>query len=240
MTKDNTKQLPISYILFSSFNFFNSKPLAMLLFSILNYAIIMMGIYTWSTPAFLLLAVIAYVFWSYFFRFYFGKKPYFQTKHMVSSLAPSTKILVIGFVVLTILIVLPFAPLFLGVFSAPQADAYLQFLTTYMQDSQALDTFLGLITIFVAPYIMFRPMFAWIGSLIGRNGTLKFAFSKTTGNYWQIVGLLLIINIPFMLVEQMSNILEFNLYLKFLLMSPLIVYGNLVIAKAYNFFFIED
>lgn len=240
MTHEKNKQLPISHILRSSFNFFNSKPLTMLIFSVLNYITILVGVYTWSTPAFLLLAVVAYIFWSYFFRFYFGKKPYFQSKSMVSSLAPSTKILVVGFVVLTLLIVLPFAPLFMGIMSISTADAYLQFLKTYMQDSQALDTFLGVITIFVAPYIFFRPMFAWIGSLLGRNGTLKLAFAKTTGNYWQIVAILLILNIPFMLIEQICRAFDFEIYLQLLLISPLIVYGNIVIAKAYSFFFLED
>lgn len=239
MATDIIKKLPIADILKASFQYFNSKPMAMLIFAILNYIIVVVGIYTWSKPAFLLLTVIAYTFWSYFFRFYFNKKPYFQTKSLVSSLAPSTKILVIGFIVLTILIVLPFAPLFLG-FNGQYADHYLAFLKKYMQDSQAIDTMLGVITIFIAPYIFYRPFFAWIGSLIGRNGNVRFALAKTQGNYWQIVALLLILNIPFMMIDQLSNFFGFSLMLKLLLMSPLILYSNIVIAKSYEYFFLED
>lgn len=239
MVADKIKKLPIADMLKSSFQYFNSKPMAMLSFCVLNYIIVLIGLYTWSKPTFLLLAVVAYAFWSYFFRFYFNKKPYLQTKSLVSSLAPSTKILVIGFVILTILIVLPFAPLFLG-FNGQYADRYLAFLKKYMQDSQAIDTILGIITVFIAPYIFYRPFFAWIGSLIGRNGNVRFALAKTKGNYWQIVALLLILNIPFMVIDQLSNLFGFSIAPKLLLMSPLIVYSNIIIARSYEFFFIED
>ncbi len=233
MADDSFKKLPVAFILTGSFKYFNSKPLAMLVFSVLNYITVVIGVYTWRTPGFFVLLIFAYALWCYFFRFYFDKKPYLQLKSMGSSLAPSTKILFLSFAVMTLLILLPFALPFLGL---GDTDYYLRFLN----DKQTLDTVAGVVGIFLAPFLFFRPFFAWIGSVLGRNGNLRFAMNRTKGNYWQIVALLLILNIPFVIVEQVSQVFDFPNYLLFLLLSPLIVYANLVIARSYEFFFIED
>lgn len=233
MADDNTKKLPVAHILASSFHYFNSKPLTMLVFTVLNYITVIIGVHTWRTPAFFVLLVFAYILWSYFFRFYFNKKPYLQFKSMGSSLAPSTKILFLSFAVMTILILLPFALPFLGF---GDTDYYLRLLN----DKQTLDTVMGVVSIFLAPFLFFRPFFAWIGSILGRNGTLRYAMNRSKGNYWQIVALLLILNIPFVIIEQICKAFDFPNYLLFLLLSPLIVYANLVIARSYEFFFIED
>lgn len=233
MADDSFKKLPVAFILSDSFKYFNSKPLAMLVFSVLNYITVVIGVYTWRTPGFFVLLIFAYALWCYFFRFYFDKKPYLQLKSMGSSLAPSTKILFLSFAVMTLLILLPFALPFLGL---GDTDYYLRFLN----DKQTLDAVMGVVSIFIAPFLFFRPFFAWIGSVLGRNGNLRFAMNRTKGNYWQIVSLLLILNIPFVIVEQVSQALDFPNYLLFLLLSPLIVYANLVIARSYEFFFIED
>lgn len=239
MNNTTLKKLPVADIFIEGLKYFISKPMAMLVFSILNYITIIIGIKTWSQPAFLLLVVFAYVLWSYFFRWYFDKKPYFEHHSMFASLAPSSKILVSCFVIMTIVILLPFAPLFLG-FGGQYLDKYLAFLQKYMQESKTIDSFLNVVTIFIAPYILFRPFFAWIGSLIGRNGNVRFAMQNTQGNYWQIVALLLILNIPFMILEYLSFYLQMPIYIKTLIMSPLIIYGNILVAKSYEFFFMED
>lgn len=239
MVADTRKILPVADILAESIRDLKKKPRTAAVFSILNYFIMLAGIYTWSTWVFFLVLIIGYGFWSYFFRFYFNKKPYLQTKSMTSSLAPSVKILVIGFVVLTILIVLPFVPLFLGVLG-PHADAYLAFLKKYMQDTPTLDMIMGVMMIFVSPFLFFRPFFAWIGSLLGRNGNIKFAMQKTQGNYWQFVMLVLILNIPFAMIEQLVRFGMFSQIIGWIFISPLIVYVNIVIARSYKFFFIED
>lgn len=239
MSADTAKKLPVANILKQSFRYFNSKPLTMLVLTVLNYVTILLGVYTWSKPEFFIILILGYILWSYFFRFYFNKKPYLQVKSMTSSLAPSVKILVIGFVVLTVIILLPFAPLFLGILG-PHADSYLNFLKTYMQDSQTLDVFMGILLVFIAPYIFYRPFFAWIGSLLGRNGSLRYAMRRTKGNYWPLVMLLLVLNIPFALVEQIVRLGGFPQPLAFLIISPLVVYANIVIARCYEFFFIED
>lgn len=58
-----------------------------------------------------------------FFRFYFNRRPYLEWQPIVSSMIPSTKIVVLSVLFVTILIVLPFAPLFMG-FSGEFFDRY--------------------------------------------------------------------------------------------------------------------
>lgn len=233
MPEDNIKKLPVGNILTGSISYFISKPKEMLVFSLLNFVSVLIGVHTWRTFAFFVLLIFAYAFWCYFFRFYFDKKPYFQLKSMGSSVAPSTKILFLSFVVMTLLILFPFALPFLGL---GEADYYLKFLS----DKETVDTVSAVVGIFFAPFLFFRPFFAWIGSVLGRNGNLRFAMQKSRGNYWQIVALLLILNIPFVMIEQIcraTNAPEWGLYF---LLSPLIVFTNLVIARSYEFFFMED
>ena len=233
MPEDNIKKLPVGNILTGSISYFISKPKAMLIFSILNYFAVLIGVHTWRTPAFFVLLVFAYAFWCYFFRFYFDKKPYFQLKSMGSSVAPSTKILFLSIAVMTLLILFPFVLPFLGL---GEADYYLKFLS----DKQTVDTVSAVVSIFLAPFLYFRPFFAWIGSVLGRNGNLRFAMQKSRGNYWQIVALLLILNIPFVFVEQICAGIGAPDWVLYLLFSPLIVYANLIMARSYEFFFIED
>ena len=233
MKNGKIKKLPVFTILGDSFHYFNSKPLAMLIFSILNYISVVLGAYTWRTAAFFVVLIFAYALWSYFFRFYFGKKPYLEFKSMTSSLAPSTKILVLSFAIMTFLIFLPFILPFLGF---GDTEYYLRFLN----DKQMLDAILGIISIFIAPFMFFRPFFAWIASVLGNNKSLGFAFYHTQGNYKQIVCLLLILNIPYVILEQISQYFAFPPYLFYLVLSPLLVYANIIMARCYAFFFIED
>lgn len=95
----------------------------MLAFTLINFATLVSGVYSWKTAFFWLVAAVAYVFWSYFFRFYFNRRPYLEWQPIVSSMIPSTKIVVLSVLFVTILIVLPFAPLFMG-FSGEFFDRY--------------------------------------------------------------------------------------------------------------------
>ncbi len=233
MINEKRKYLPVFHILTSSGAYFKSKPLAMIVFSLLNYISVILGVYTWRTAAFFIVLIFAYALWCYFFRFYFNKTPYIELKSMTASLSPSTKILVLSFVIMTILILFPFILPFLGL---GDTDYYMHLLN----DQELLNAAVGVIGIFLAPFIFFRPFFAWIASALGYNKSLKFAFYHTQGNYKQIVCLLLILNIPYVLLEQISQYLALPPYLFYLLLSPLIVYMNIVMARCYEFFFIED
>lgn len=233
MSGEKIKQLPVFQILSSSTNYLKEHILQMSIFCVLNYISVMLGVYTWRTFSFFLVLFFAYGLWCYFFRFYFNRRPYLEFKSMGASISPSTKILVLSFVILTILILFPFILPFLGL---GDTEDYMRFLN----DQQLLDTIIMVVSVFLAPFIFFRPFFAWIASALGNSKSLKFAFYHTQGNYRQIVCLLLILNIPYVLIEQLGQYLEMAPSIKYLLLSPFIVYVNIVMAKCYEFFFIDE
>ena len=203
----------------------------MSIFCILNYISVILGVYTWRKLSFFVVLIFAYGLWSYFFRYYFNKKPYLEFRSMTSSLSPSTKILVLSFVIMTLVLLFPFILPFLGL---GDKEYYMKFLS----DQELVNATAGVVGIFLAPIIFFRPFFSWIASALGNNKSLKFSFYHTQGNYKQIVCLLLIINIPYVILEQLSPYM--SPYIYYLLLSPLIIYVNIVMARSYEFFFIED
>lgn len=234
-------KLPIEKLFKDSFQYFETNLKAMLMFSAGNFIILLCTHFLGNiqNPLFLLVALGAYAFWAFFFRFYFEKKPYFLFRSLVDSLGPSSKIVFMFFVFVTILMWLPLVPLFLG-FEVHYIDAYTNFLEKYMEESKAVDLGLNVVFVFVAPILFYRPMFAWISSVIGRNGNLKFAWNKSKGNYWQMLLLVLIMNSVFVFSAFCKNTLGLNGFLVILLLSPITVYFNIIIARSYAFFFIEN
>jgi len=105
--EDTLKKLPIGGILKASWQYFCDNGKMMLVFTLINFATLVSGVYSWKTAFFWLAAAVAYVFWSYFFRFYFNRRPYLEWQPIVSSMIPSTKIVVLSVLFVTILIVLP-------------------------------------------------------------------------------------------------------------------------------------
>ncbi|MFR1033298.1 MAG: hypothetical protein ACLSFR_03720 [Alphaproteobacteria bacterium] len=187
---------------------------------------------------FWLVAAVAYVFWSYFFRFYFNRRPYLEWQPIVSSMIPSTKIVVLSVLFVTILIVLPFAPLFMG-FSGEFFDRYSVFLQRYMQESDMVDLGLSLILMLASPVIIYRPFLAWISALIGRSGSLRSAWNRTRYNYWEFLLVALIFNFGFVAVQQFSSLVKAPLPVMLAVLSPIVVYFNVVMAKSYEFFFMD-
>lgn len=238
---DKIYKLPLIKLFKDSFQYFETNLKTMLMFSAVNYFILLMAHFIGNVqnPFFLILALGAYIFWAFFFRFYFDKKPYFTFKSLVSSLGPSSKIVFIAFLLITILMWLPLVPLFLG-FEVDYIDAYTHFLEKYMEESKAVDLGLNVVFIFVAPLLFYRPMFAWISSLLGRNGNLKFAWNKSKGNYWQMLLLVFVMNLSFVIATFCNNTLGLNWFVIMLILAPITVYFNIIIARSYAFFFIEN
>ena len=140
-------------------------------------------------------------------------------------------------ILVTIIVVLPIVPLFLGL---PQdmTDRYQRFLQKYMLESDWLDLGLHLVVTFLSPYIIYRPFLAWISSLLGRTGSIHEAWKKTAGNYWQFLMLALIFNFGFVIVQQITEYFNAPLAVLMFIVSPLIVYCNMVLARIYQFFFL--
>ena len=182
--------------------------------------------------------IVAYAFWGYFFRMYFNRKPYFQVSSIFYSMVPSTKIVVLTMLFLTLLVVLPYAPLFLG-FSADFNDRYTHFLQRYMQDSDWVDLGLNIMLVLVSPWLIYRPFLAWISALIGRSGKLRFAWEKTRGNYFEFLVIAIMFNLVSMILLQVAQGLSMPLYVLMLPLSLVFLFLNIVLAKIYEFFIIE-
>lgn len=159
-------------------------------------------------------------------------------KPIVSSMVPSSKILVLGAVFATLLVVLPFAPLFMGL-SPEFNERYMRFLQKYMQESDLVDLGLNLVLVLFSPLIFYRPFLAWISALIGRSGSLRSAWSKSAGNYWEFLLMALLFNFGVLAVQQLMEFAGIPLPYLMAALSPLVVYYNVVMAKSYEFFYMD-
>lgn len=236
--EESIKKLPIGEILKKSGHYFEQNLKIMLVFTLLNYVVLTAGFYSWKTALIWPLLISGYVFWSFFFRYYFKRKPYLQWRPLVDSMIPSTKIVVLGAIFATALVVLPFAPLFMG-FSADFNDRYTHFLQTYMQESDLVDLGLNVILVLISPLIFYRPFLGWISALIGRSGALRTAWAKTRGNYWEFMLMALIFNFGTVAVQQLGELSAAPVPLTLLVLSPVVVYFNIVLAQSYEFFFMD-
>ncbi len=237
MEQNAIKKLPLAQMFVSTNQSVREYIKPVILFSVVNFFILLAGVYSWKTIIFLPLLVIGYVFWCYFFRYYFRRYPYFDGRIIFQSTVSSTKILFFSMILVTIIVVLPIVPLFLGL---PQdmTDRYQRFLQKYMLESDWLDLGLHLVVTFLSPYIIYRPFLAWISSLLGRTGSIHEAWKKTAGNYWQFLMLALIFNFGFVIVQQITEYFNAPLAVLMFIVSPLIVYCNMVLARIYQFFFL--
>ena len=236
--QETFKKLPIAAILKFSADYMGNNVRPVLSFTVINFFMMLLGLYSWKTIWIWPVAAVYYVFWSYFFRWYFNRKPYLLVKPIISSMVPSSKILVLGAVFATILVVLPFAPLFMG-FSPEFNDRYMRFLQKYMQESDLVDLGLNVVLVLFSPMIFYIRFLSWISALIGRIGSLRTAWSRTEGNYWEFLLMALLFNFGVVGVQQLMGFLEIPLPFLLAALSPLIVYYNVVMAKSYEFFYMD-
>lgn len=192
----------------------------------------------WRNVFFLPWLVTYYLFWCFFFRFYFKRKPYLMTVKLFYTLVPSTRMLAMTFVVVTALLFLPMLPLFFGI-GSEWAYTYNDYLQRYMEDSRVVDMVTWGIIILTAPLVFFRPMMAWISSLIGRSGSMKSAFLKTRGNYWKMAFLMALFQSLIAGLEFGGRLLGLGSSLLIVVGSVLVIYLNVILAKTYDYFFLE-
>ena len=195
------------------------------------------GVSVWATGLFWPLVLGYYLFWSYFFRFYFQKKPYLQLKPLLNSLMPSSKILVIGVSVFAVITFLPFIPLLLVYLGVEIDIGKLAAVQRELLESPWVNLGFVLLFTLLVPQIFFRPFMAWISALLGRNRTLKFAWSRTRNNYLPLLIIALIMNLAGLLADEFGRFNEAADIFSLLLLSALMVYFNIVIAQIYTFFF---
>ncbi len=207
------------------------------LFVALNYLICATAFSTWKTMWFWGILILMYMLWGGIFRYYFKRKPYLRPQELLSSLIPSTKIMVLTVLIVTAFILLPLVPLFVPILPPDKLDKYSHFLQLSMQESDLLDSGINLLLVLLSPIILYRPFLAWISALIGRSRSLRFVWRKTVGNYWEFLLLAILIDVSMGGFYQGTLILGGNGYIALIPISVLIIYFNLVMAKIYEFFF---
>lgn len=248
MEKHNKKVSALN-VLQNSFGYVAEKPDEFAMFVLINFGFLLfftLFVQSLSGPLFLPWILVYYIFWFGFFRYYYKRQPYIFTGKIFGTLGPSAKIMLMMLILLLVLMLGPFVPLLFH-----YNEEYALFLDRYVSDIKNVDS--GRITssnyrmilvfyvslMLLSPFIIVRPMFAWISSLIGRSGSLGNAYANSRGNYFPFLLIMLAFEIPAVLLEVLFSILEWNITIEQLLLSPLIVLGNISIAKTYDICFLS-
>ncbi len=219
---------------------------------VLIFNITYLGLYDvisggFSNPLSILWLVGYYIFWCVFYRYYYGLRPYFFLKAITASLKPSTKAVVVLFLVMTLIALLPMLPLFLG-----YNDLYLTFYENYMHMIESLshqeptaEVWNGIMVVYgvfclLAPSLICQPYMAWIASLCRRSFSFKQVREKMQGNYWNLVFISLVLVFPEAFIDRMAKSGDLFGYVSISLNALLFIYTNVVFAKIYDFFYGSD
>lgn len=239
MAESTIKKLPLGNILAESWRYCRIHGQTNLLFAAVAYAVGALALFSWKSLFFWPVLVLIYVLWGSFFRYYLGRKPYFDIGALFNSLIPSTKIVLLSVVICTLLIVLPIIPLFWDI-SPEFNERYMHFLQGDLEQNEGmLVVFANLMFIVISPFIAYRPFLAWISALAGRSGSLRFAWDKTRGNYAEFLLIAVITNLSIMAARWVVWNLGGNDYVTLVFVAPVVIYFNVAAAKAYEFFFLD-
>jgi hypothetical protein len=200
-----------------------------------------------ANPFSILWLISYYLFWCWFYRYYYNLKPYILDKAIFSSLSPSTKALVIMFLVTVSIIFMPMIPLFLG-FNDIYLNFYEQYTSAVENLSSPKDISASLVEIFIvcsilsllAPILICKPYLAWISSLRGTNASFKKAGDKIKGNYTNFVIISAVLLFPEALFDRIDAILGLQNWLSYTVGTLIFVYTNIIFAKIYDFFYLKN
>ena len=238
MTENDINKLPLREILSESLTYCIANKKVALMLTAIVYVVGALALFSWKHILFWPIMLAVYVLWGMYFRLYFNRKPYFDFKVLFNSLVPSTKIVVLTVVIGTILIMLPILPLFIS--TSPEfIDEYTLFLQGDVEKQGMLILIANVLFMLMSPFLAYRPFLAWISSLIGRSGSLRFAWKRTKGNYLEFLLIALITNLSIAFVRWLVMYLGGNDYITMLFVAPVFIYFNVLSAKAYEFFFIK-
>lgn len=241
---DCIKKIRVLDILSQTFLFSKEKPKMFCAFSFINFVFLALFMHIdggLSNKISIVWVFAYYAYWCAFFRVYYNKKPYLLTADVFGSLIPSTKIIfLVAALVLFLANVLPYIPLLMGF-----DDKYLLLFETYMQELQKASVnslnmiVLSSMLVLLFPFILCRPFLAFIASVQGLNGSLRKAWKKSAGNYWQFIAIMFLFNLPCVLIYEADNYLNCNGYLTLVFYSVGFVYYNVIFAKLYDFFYTD-
>ncbi len=191
-----------------------------------------------SNPFSLLWLILYYVFWCIFFRFYYGKRPYFSFKKILASAVPSSKMLFISFALMFFLLMVPYIPLLMGF-----NNKYLLVFENYMATIASPEISLFNVVVFsfifllISPIALCRPYLAWISALQGYSGSVRKVFKKTKQNNLRFLYLMFLLNLPGFFVYGIDLFIGCHGWLCACFYSIYLIYFNLVFAKIYDYFY---
>ena len=238
MSGMSVKKLPLKQILHDAWWYCVENWRISLKFSVIAYIVGALALWSWKSLFFWPVLFVVYILWGACLRYYLRRRPYFDWNALLNSLIPSTKIVVLSVVVVSVLVLLPMAPLFMNV--SPEFNAaYGRFLQGDFEQKQILIWMTDVVFLFISPIIAYRPFLAWISALSGRSGSLRFAWGRTRGNYAAFLLIAIMTNLSIIAVRGLILFLGGDDYVTLLFLAPLTIYFNVVSAKAYEFFFLE-
>ena len=208
------------------------------MFGLIFYILGAGAVMSWQSWLFLPLMVLLYIAWGVFFRIYFERRPYFKWKSLFGSLLPSTKIVLLTVIVASLFVLLPLIPLFINI--SPEFNAnYTRFLQGDLEQNGVFMLITNILFLLISPIIAYRPFLAWISALIGRSGSLKHAWQRTTNNYINFLGISLITDFSLTILRTIIIELGGSDYITMIFAALLLVYFNVVSALTFEFFFLE-
>lgn len=242
-------KLNIGEILKDSFAYIAANKKFVLCITVVNmaYMLILKSLGGITDPFSILWIIAYYLFWCCFYRYYYSLKPYILSKTIFNSLSPSTKALVIMFLVTAGIILMPMIPLFLGF-----NDVYLNFYEQYTSAIENLSSpkdigtslaeisIICLILSLIMPALFCKPYMAWISSLRGTNSSFRKAGDRIKGNYgtFGIISALLLF--PEAISDRIDTILGLQNWLSYTVGTLIFVYTNIIFAKIYDFFYLKN
>lgn len=197
-----------------------------------------------SNPLSIVWAVAYYIFWCFFYRFYYGLRPYFLNRALLGSLAPSTKAMVLMLIIVVAVAVLPVIPAFLG-FDDTYMEIYEQYLQSFNREDyegsvSIWGVFVGYsVFALLAPWLICKPYLAWIAALRGRNLSFRKVGDKARGNYWAfffITAVLLYSEAAFTFADKA---LRLDNWLDYTAGTIIFIYTNIIFAKIYDWFYLK-
>ena len=190
--------------------------------------------------------VTYYIFWCFFYRYYYGLRPYFFSNTLFGSLAPSTKALFVLAALTMGIVLAPMIPLFLGF-----NDVYMDIYERYLQPATEMaargdvmltgpETFViyAMVTL-LAPILLCKPYLAWIASLRGQNASFRKVADKIKGNYWQFVVISAFLLFPEAILAQLDLYFNLQNWLDYTGSTIIFIYTNIIFAKIYDFFYLK-
>lgn len=238
MIESNIRKLPLKDILVASWQYCLDSWQRTSFFVAVAYFVSAMALFSWKSFFFWPILFLMYILWGMFFRYYLKRKPYFDFKAFFYSLVPSTKIVVLSVAIASVLIVLPIVPLFFNL-SPEFNEGYARFLQGDFEQEGMLVLLADLVFILLSPLIVYRPFLAWISALAGRSGSLRLAWNKTRGNYKEFLLIAVITNFSVAILRWLILKFGANDYITLVVLAPVMVYFNVLSAKAYEFFFLD-